>query len=259
MIHFHANGEDISQTVPILSRFCRDFKINVIAVEYPGYGIYHIKDQRIAQAQQIIIDAEAVYRFLVNQLGVDKKDIIVSGRSIGSGPACHLAAKFDPECLILISPIKSVNDVARLYCGRITDMLIEERFNNVAKAMQSTCPTIIMHGLEDKMVPHEDSIELMLKGFINAQTHLFLRDGMTHNKFDYEFDLIRPLNFFFNHHSIVVKSSKHERSPSGFGYIDLKDRKNKEKEGYGNRSRYHNNFQAKFLPVLRAPNGNDEQ
>lgn len=133
-------------------------------------------------------------------MGVDKKDIIVSGRSIGSGPACHLAAKFDPECLILISPIKSVNDVARLFCGRITDILIEERFNNVEKANNTKCPTIIMHGLKDEMVPYQDSIELMQKGFLKSQTHLFLRDKMTHNKFEYEFDLIRPLNYFFNYH-----------------------------------------------------------
>ena len=133
-------------------------------------------------------------------MGVDKKDIIVSGRSIGSGPACHLAAKFDPECLILISPIKSVNDVARLFCARITVILIEERFNNVEKANNTKCPTIIMHGLKDEMVPYQDSIELMQKGFLKSQTHLFLRDKMTHNKFEYEFDLIRPLNYFFNYH-----------------------------------------------------------
>ena len=57
-------------------------------------------------------------------------DIIVSGRSIGSGPACHLAAKFNPACLLLISPIKSVKDAARVLYGRVADYFIEERFDN---------------------------------------------------------------------------------------------------------------------------------
>jgi len=39
---------------------------------------------------------------------------MISGRSIGSGPACHLASRFsNAMCLLLISPIKSVRDVAR--------------------------------------------------------------------------------------------------------------------------------------------------
>ena len=43
----------------------------------------------------------------------EKEDIIISGRSIGSGPAIHLARKFNPGCLMLISPIKGVNYIAK--------------------------------------------------------------------------------------------------------------------------------------------------
>ena len=40
MIHFHANGEDISHTQRLLTRLSIEFKLNIICVEYPGYGIY---------------------------------------------------------------------------------------------------------------------------------------------------------------------------------------------------------------------------
>ena len=43
---------------------------------------------------------------------------------------------------------------------------------------------------------------MLLKGFINSQTHLFLREKMMHNRFDYQFDLVKPLTHFFNHHKI---------------------------------------------------------
>jgi hypothetical protein len=49
MIYFHANAEDLSSTVPLLSRFCQDFKINIVAVEYPGYGIYKHADANRAE------------------------------------------------------------------------------------------------------------------------------------------------------------------------------------------------------------------
>jgi len=32
---------------------------------------------------------------------------------------------------MLISPIKSVNHIARQLCGKIADIFLEERFNNI--------------------------------------------------------------------------------------------------------------------------------
>lgn len=85
-------------------------------MEYPGYGIYKNikkKDNTTLRAKQIIIDAEYVYKFIKKTLNIEDKNILLCGRSIGSGPACHLASIFNPSCLFLISPIKSVKDVAR--------------------------------------------------------------------------------------------------------------------------------------------------
>jgi hypothetical protein len=44
---------------------------------------------------------------------VDKKSISVIGRSIGSGPACHLATAIKSDQLVLISPFNSISSVAR--------------------------------------------------------------------------------------------------------------------------------------------------
>ena len=77
------------------------------------------------------------------------------GRSIGSGPACHIASKFsDVRALMLISPIKSVKEVARKNYGRLSDFLLEERFDNFAVAKHIKCPVAILHGFKDSMVPY---------------------------------------------------------------------------------------------------------
>jgi hypothetical protein len=40
MIHFHANGEDIGLTMPLMRKIIEKLKINILCVEYPGYGLY---------------------------------------------------------------------------------------------------------------------------------------------------------------------------------------------------------------------------
>ena len=72
-------------------------RFNILCIEYPGYGVYvetdglNSKQQRSKQIQK---DAETVYRFVRDKCGVKESNIIIMGRSIGSGPACHLASKF---------------------------------------------------------------------------------------------------------------------------------------------------------------------
>lgn len=130
-------------------------------MEYPGYGVYQLKDSPIFgdlsidnRAQQILEDAEAVYKYVRDVCRVKETDIIVSGRSIGSGPACYTASKFNPHSLVLISPIKSVKEVAMLKYGRLADILINERFDNFKAAQKVNCPAVVFHGLLDHMVPY---------------------------------------------------------------------------------------------------------
>jgi hypothetical protein len=40
MIYFHANAEDIVQSRELLDYLKVLLRVNVLAVEYPGYGIY---------------------------------------------------------------------------------------------------------------------------------------------------------------------------------------------------------------------------
>ena len=56
---------------------------------YPGYGAYQGKPC----AQSILNDSEKVIDFLTETIGFELKNIFLFGRSIGSGPATHLAAK----------------------------------------------------------------------------------------------------------------------------------------------------------------------
>lgn len=62
--------------------------VHILCVEYPGYGQY----KGSPTSAQIIKDAETVFDFLIQEIGYEPKNILVFGRSIGSGPATHLAS-----------------------------------------------------------------------------------------------------------------------------------------------------------------------
>lgn len=48
---------------------------------------------------------------------IRREDIVVVGRSMGTGPACHIAAKYNPRGLVLISPYTSLRRVAEHFVG----------------------------------------------------------------------------------------------------------------------------------------------
>lgn len=78
-------------------------------MEYPGYGIY----QGDPDADLIALDALNVYDYLNIVLNVHERNIILFGRSIGSGPASLVAADRNPCSLLLMSPFKSIREIVR--------------------------------------------------------------------------------------------------------------------------------------------------
>jgi predicted esterase len=59
-------------------------------VEYPGYSIYPGKPSE----EKIFSDADTIIQFLTVVLDVPLKNIILMGRSLGSGPATYIASKY---------------------------------------------------------------------------------------------------------------------------------------------------------------------
>ena len=69
MLHFHTNGEDIGSSWGLMARIHDKLDINIICMEYPGYGLYTDNDPGITQkaqqkCEQIRLDAECVFKFV---------------------------------------------------------------------------------------------------------------------------------------------------------------------------------------------------
>lgn len=72
-----------------------------------------------------------VYEYLTEDFGIDEKNIIVFGRSIGSGPATYLASVKNPGMLVLMSPFTSIIDVAGSLIGKWVKFMVSDVFRNV--------------------------------------------------------------------------------------------------------------------------------
>ena len=65
---------------------------------------------------------------MTGSLNLSEKDIILYGRSIGSGPACYLASTKSPGALLLMSAYTSIKAVVKSIAGRLASFLVKERF-----------------------------------------------------------------------------------------------------------------------------------
>lgn len=62
--------------------------------------------------ENILDDTEYLYDFLNQVLGIDQENMIIFGRSMGSGPATHISSVRSPGALLLMSAFKSIRAVA---------------------------------------------------------------------------------------------------------------------------------------------------
>lgn len=176
----------------------------MLSVEYPGYGVY----EGDSNAKTVLEDAEIVFDFLTAEMGVDPENIICFGRSIGSGPATHLAANRKPGALILMSPYTSIKAVVKDIAGQLISSLFAERFSNLEEIGKAECPCFFIHGKCDKMIPWQHSHELFAK--CKAVSAMSLSETMTHNTFKLGTDIIHParkflkqVGFKFQHGKLV--------------------------------------------------------
>ena len=157
LIYFHGNAEDVFLTKELVLMMKKMLKFHVIVMEYEGYGVYEGK----TTSEGILHDAELVYQYVNNVMKFDSKDIILFGRSIGSGPATYLASKHPIHSLILMSAFISLRAVAKNLVGSVLQYIIADRFNNKEYLKNVCCPVFIIHGKMDNIVPYTQAEELM--------------------------------------------------------------------------------------------------
>lgn len=203
LIYFHGNGEHIFMNELFGFHFAREFKINVIMVEYKGYSIY----KGNPDPNSIFEDSETVCNFIKENFKSKDPKIIACGRSLGSSPAIYLASKNLVDALITISAFESIKNIgSEFYVG----LIFPNIFRSIDYISQVKCPALFIHGQKDKLISYSQSENLYKNCNSNSDEKDFiLRPSMTHNELDFKEDIISPIKNFFeklNKINVISKS-----------------------------------------------------
>ena len=143
ILHSHGNAEDIGDLRELLEEF-NNKGFSVFAYDYHGYGTSEGRPSE----KNTYRDIEAVYKYMVGELGIPANRIIALGRSVGAGAAVELARGQKLAGLILESAFTSA-----LRAAMRVRLFPFDKFNNIGKIKEVNCPVLVIHGKGDNIIP----------------------------------------------------------------------------------------------------------
>jgi uncharacterized protein len=154
VLYFHGNTGSLRRWGKLAPRFTR-LGYDVLMPDHRGYG----KSRGRLSETALIADALSWYDQLLGQW--PERDIVLYGRSLGSGLATPVAAVRNPRMLILETPFANLYDVARSYLPILPyRLLLRYPFRSDIAIRRVKCPVFIFHGKRDTLVPYSSALKL---------------------------------------------------------------------------------------------------
>jgi uncharacterized protein len=156
VIYFHGNTRSIKGW----SKYAKDFTkhgYDVLMIDYRGFG----KSVGKRTEDGLYNDAQFVYNRMRAKYGYKESNIVIYGRSLGSGFACRLASKNQPKMLILDAPYYSFSEVTSRFLPFLpVSMLLRFQIRTDIWIRYVRCPIYIIHGTKDWLIPYRASVNL---------------------------------------------------------------------------------------------------
>lgn len=169
ILYSHGNAENLGVLYDLFEMY-RYNGFSIFAYDYHGYGTSKGKPSEGNAYQDIM----AAYLYMVNNLQIPPEKIILLGRSVGGGPATHLASNEKVAGLILegafVSAFRVVTKIK---------LLPFDKFNNISKIGNIQLPVLVIHGTADRVVPFWHGQKLF--DAANQQKYKFWVEAAGHN------------------------------------------------------------------------------
>ena len=171
----HGNAGNISHRLESIQIFHR-LELDVFIFDYRGYGQSEGKPTEHGTYE----DAEAAWRYLVEERQTSPSQVVVFGRSLGATIAAWLVQNHTPKALILESAFTSLPDIAAtLYPYLPVRWLLRFEYNTAKYLGEVDCPVLIIHSREDEIMPFSHGRQLFE---IAGEPKRFLEISGTHNE-----------------------------------------------------------------------------
>ena len=174
LLFFHGNAGNISHRLDSIAQFL-GLGLSVLIIDYRGYG----QSTGRTTEKGIYRDADATWRYLIDDRGMVADDIVIFGRSLGASVASRLASEHQPLALIVESSFTSIPDIAQdLYPWLPVRWLSRLSHATRDYVRDVRCPILIIHSRDDEIIPFRHG-EAIFASANEPRTLLTIRG--THN------------------------------------------------------------------------------
>jgi len=178
VLYLHGNGGNISANLARVKRLYA-IGVSLLVIDYRGYGL---SEGPFPSEKRMYEDAETAWHYLVQQRNIPPQQLYVFGHSLGGAIAIELASR-KPEVpkLVIEGSFTSMLDMAT-YNGRFRWLpvrwLLNQRFQSLEKLSAINASILLIHGMEDSVVPAEMSEQLYEAAPVDKE--LWLVEGGSH-------------------------------------------------------------------------------
>ncbi len=171
VLYFGGNAEDVSASLDPLVAAFPDREI--VLLHYRGYGGSGGQPSEEAFAD----DAAALF----DRVHAAHPDVVVVGRSLGSGVAVRLASTRPVARLVLVTPYDSLMEIAQSrFRAFPVSLLLKDRYESWRYAPKVTAPVLIVAAAHDEVVPAASTARLGTR-FAPGQARVVVLAGAGHN------------------------------------------------------------------------------
>lgn len=154
MIYYGGNAEEVSENLNDLEQFP---SMDMLFMNYRGYGNSQGKPTR----DSLCSDALYIFDYVVKELNINPENIILFGRSLGSGVATFVAANRQISSIILVTPFDSILLVAKKqYPIFPIKLLLKHNFDSLATAPLIAKPLLNIMAEQDAIIPKQHAKNL---------------------------------------------------------------------------------------------------
>jgi alpha-beta hydrolase superfamily lysophospholipase len=181
VLYFHGNRENINRYAKYAPMFTKN-GYETWMIDYPGYG----KSTGRRSEQQLYDDALLMYRMAIKAVPLEQ--IIIYGKSLGTGIAAQLASVRECKRVILETPYYSMAKLASHFFPIFpVKPFIKYELPTYKYLEYIKAPVTIIHGTKDGLIPYKHARWLAEK---KAGVELITIPGGKHNNLA-DFDVFK--------------------------------------------------------------------
>jgi len=155
IIYYGGNAEEISTLLKNHDQWPAGA---LLLMNYRGYG----NSEGKPSAEMLKQDALFIFDQVIAELSIKPNQVVIVGRSLGSGIATYVTAKRKVARTVLITPFDSMTNVAQYHYPWLpVSVLLKHRFDSATLAKMITTPALVLLAGTDQVVPHQFSKNLL--------------------------------------------------------------------------------------------------